>query len=206
DDEKLWLYSPDETELSPVDVISTDREYDDGVLFDLDTILENMDSSSPLTLTSCDVNSDKKIDTSSIEENDKSRNYGTRITRHRTGTKNKCTRAKRHRTGTKTKRHRTGTKTKRTWTRTKSNYGEYFYETKIGNNDVIKCTHCEATKTPQWREGPLGPKTLCNACGVRFKAGRLFPEYRPVASPTFNKGKHSNWHKQVLKIRDMHII
>jgi len=25
--------------------------------------------------------------------------------------------------------------------------------------------------TPQWRVGPLGPRTLCNACGVRYKKG-----------------------------------
>ena len=35
------------------------------------------------------------------------------------------------------------------------------------------CLHCGVTDTPQWRTGPAGPKTLCNACGVRFKAGRL---------------------------------
>ena len=29
------------------------------------------------------------------------------------------------------------------------------------------CVECGATQTPQWREGPAGPKTLCNACGVR---------------------------------------
>jgi len=29
------------------------------------------------------------------------------------------------------------------------------------------CVGCGTTKTPQWREGPAGPKTLCNACGVR---------------------------------------
>eukprot|EP00887_Chlorella_sp_A99_P000752 scaffold5.g752.t1 len=29
------------------------------------------------------------------------------------------------------------------------------------------CTKCGATKTPQWREGPLGAKSLCNACGVK---------------------------------------
>lgn len=29
------------------------------------------------------------------------------------------------------------------------------------------CSQCGVTKTPQWREGPLGPKTLCNACGVK---------------------------------------
>eukprot|EP00201_Polytomella_parva_P005320 CAMPEP_0175078756 /NCGR_PEP_ID=MMETSP0052_2-20121109/24345_1 /TAXON_ID=51329 ORGANISM="Polytomella parva, Strain SAG 63-3" /NCGR_SAMPLE_ID=MMETSP0052_2 /ASSEMBLY_ACC=CAM_ASM_000194 /LENGTH=321 /DNA_ID=CAMNT_0016348813 /DNA_START=390 /DNA_END=1355 /DNA_ORIENTATION=+ len=29
------------------------------------------------------------------------------------------------------------------------------------------CMECGTTSTPQWREGPMGPKTLCNACGVR---------------------------------------
>eukprot|EP00955_Chlamydomonas_euryale_P012533 134875-Chlamydomonas_euryale.AAC.9 len=31
-----------------------------------------------------------------------------------------------------------------------------------------QCVECGATSTPQWREGPVGPKTLCNACGVRY--------------------------------------
>ncbi|XP_061347052.1 GATA transcription factor 8-like [Gastrolobium bilobum] len=64
-----------------------------------------------------------------------------------------------------------------------------------------KCMHCEITKTPQWRAGPMGPKTLCNACGVRYKSGRLFPEYRPAASPTFCPSVHSNSHKKVLEMR-----
>ena len=34
-------------------------------------------------------------------------------------------------------------------------------------NGMKCCTKCGATKTPQWREGPYGPKTLCNACGVK---------------------------------------
>lgn len=66
---------------------------------------------------------------------------------------------------------------------------------------VRKCMHCEITKTPQWRAGPMGPKTLCNACGVRYKSGRLFPEYRPAASPTFVPSVHSNSHKKVLEMR-----
>ncbi|KAK4441184.1 GATA transcription factor 11 [Sesamum alatum] len=66
---------------------------------------------------------------------------------------------------------------------------------------VKKCTHCEVTKTPQWREGPLGPKTLCNACGVRYRSGRLFPEYRPAASPTFVPSLHSNSHEKVVEMR-----
>ncbi|XP_015935768.1 GATA transcription factor 11 [Arachis duranensis] len=64
-----------------------------------------------------------------------------------------------------------------------------------------KCMHCEVTKTPQWREGPMGPKTLCNACGVRYRSGRLFPEYRPAASPTFVPSVHSNCHKKVIEMR-----
>ncbi|KAJ0249070.1 GATA transcription factor 29 [Hirschfeldia incana] len=34
-----------------------------------------------------------------------------------------------------------------------------------------KCTNrnCNATDTPMWRRGPLGPKTLCNACGIKFR-------------------------------------
>ncbi|XP_073056251.1 GATA transcription factor 12-like [Primulina eburnea] len=64
-----------------------------------------------------------------------------------------------------------------------------------------KCLHCASEKTPQWRTGPLGPKTLCNACGVRFKSGRLVPEYRPAASPTFLSSKHSNSHRKVLELR-----
>ncbi|XP_059659430.1 GATA transcription factor 1-like isoform X2 [Cornus florida] len=63
------------------------------------------------------------------------------------------------------------------------------------------CTHCEVTKTPQWRWGPMGPRTLCNACGVRYKSGRLFPEYRPASSPTFDHSLHSNSHRKVIEMR-----
>ncbi|KAK2654678.1 hypothetical protein Ddye_014534 [Dipteronia dyeriana] len=64
-----------------------------------------------------------------------------------------------------------------------------------------KCLHCATEKTPQWRTGPMGPKTLCNACGVRYKSGRLVAEYRPAASPTFMSAKHSNSHRKVLELR-----
>ncbi|KAG6653393.1 hypothetical protein CIPAW_05G073100 [Carya illinoinensis] len=64
-----------------------------------------------------------------------------------------------------------------------------------------RCSHCQVQKTPQWRTGPRGPKTLCNACGVRYKSGRLFPEYRPACSPTFSIDIHSNSHRKVLEMR-----
>lgn len=64
-----------------------------------------------------------------------------------------------------------------------------------------KCQHCGVEKTPQWRAGPDGPKTLCNACGVRYKSGRLVPEYRPANSPTFSSKLHSNSHRKVVEMR-----
>ena len=30
------------------------------------------------------------------------------------------------------------------------------------------CTDCGTTESPEWRKGPTGPKTLCNACGLRY--------------------------------------
>ena len=32
----------------------------------------------------------------------------------------------------------------------------------------LRCLDCGQQNTPQWRMGPEGPKTLCNACGVKF--------------------------------------
>ncbi|KAI8992343.1 hypothetical protein BDB01DRAFT_717305 [Pilobolus umbonatus] len=30
------------------------------------------------------------------------------------------------------------------------------------------CNDCGTTASPEWRKGPIGPKTLCNACGLRW--------------------------------------
>ncbi|KAG6536650.1 GATA transcription factor 19-like [Zingiber officinale] len=32
-----------------------------------------------------------------------------------------------------------------------------------------RCANCNTTSTPLWRNGPRGPKSLCNACGIRYK-------------------------------------
>ncbi|WCJ19238.1 GATA transcription factor 29 [Euphorbia peplus] len=34
-----------------------------------------------------------------------------------------------------------------------------------------RCTNsrCNTNDTPMWRKGPLGPKTLCNACGIKYR-------------------------------------
>ncbi|XP_010550443.1 PREDICTED: GATA transcription factor 5 isoform X2 [Tarenaya hassleriana] len=74
-------------------------------------------------------------------------------------------------------------------------------EAVAGGQQPRRCSHCGVQKTPQWRAGPLGAKTLCNACGVRYKSGRLLPEYRPASSPTFSSERHSNHHRKVLEMR-----
>ncbi|XP_043691643.1 GATA zinc finger domain-containing protein 9-like [Telopea speciosissima] len=38
------------------------------------------------------------------------------------------------------------------------------------SSEIVKrCAFCGKTETPLWRNGPNGRKTLCNACGIRFK-------------------------------------
>ncbi|PSR85093.1 GATA transcription factor [Actinidia chinensis var. chinensis] len=34
------------------------------------------------------------------------------------------------------------------------------------------CADCGTNKTPLWRGGPAGPKSLCNACGIRSRKKR----------------------------------
>ncbi|KAG2273468.1 hypothetical protein Bca4012_040303 [Brassica carinata] len=37
------------------------------------------------------------------------------------------------------------------------------------SNEKKSCAICGTSKTPLWRSGPTGPKSLCNACGIRNK-------------------------------------
>ncbi|GJN18160.1 hypothetical protein PR202_gb05293 [Eleusine coracana subsp. coracana] len=37
------------------------------------------------------------------------------------------------------------------------------------NASARRCANCDTTSTPLWRNGPRGPKSLCNACGIRYK-------------------------------------
>ncbi|KAJ9183572.1 hypothetical protein P3X46_007409 [Hevea brasiliensis] len=56
------------------------------------------------------------------------------------------------------------------------------------NNNYINvrvCADCSTTTTPLWRSGPLGPKSLCNACGIRQrKARRAMEAAAAVANGT----------------------
>ncbi|KAF2839281.1 hypothetical protein M501DRAFT_1016363 [Patellaria atrata CBS 101060] len=39
---------------------------------------------------------------------------------------------------------------------------------KLKVSDEYVCTDCGTLDSPEWRKGPNGPKTLCNACGLRW--------------------------------------
>ncbi|KAK3393808.1 cutinase gene palindrome-binding protein [Podospora didyma] len=39
---------------------------------------------------------------------------------------------------------------------------------KIKVAEEYVCTDCGTLESPEWRKGPSGPKTLCNACGLRW--------------------------------------
>ena len=43
-------------------------------------------------------------------------------------------------------------------------------------------------QTPQWREGPTGPRTLCNACGMRYQRSQGKGQNRPKRA-----GDASEW-------------
>ncbi|KAI9180453.1 hypothetical protein LWI28_004927 [Acer negundo] len=37
------------------------------------------------------------------------------------------------------------------------------------NEEKKSCIDCHTTRTPLWRGGPAGPRSLCNACGIRYR-------------------------------------
>lgn len=34
--------------------------------------------------------------------------------------------------------------------------------------DTLRCHSCNRAETPEWRRGPDGARTLCNACGLHY--------------------------------------
>ncbi|XVE97672.1 hypothetical protein REPUB_Repub03eG0039200 [Reevesia pubescens] len=50
------------------------------------------------------------------------------------------------------------------------------------NNTIRVCSDCNTTTTPLWRSGPRGPKSLCNACGIRQRKARRAMEAAAAAA------------------------
>lgn len=46
------------------------------------------------------------------------------------------------------------------------------------NKPRLECRNCGRVNTPQWRIGPDGPKTLCNACGVHYRKFKTLPLFQ----------------------------
>ena len=61
--------------------------------------------------------------------------------------------------------------------------------------DEYVCTDCGTLDSPEWRKGPNGPKTLCNACGCTFSPLfliRASTDQGPVRWAKKEKKRHVN--------------
>ncbi|KAI8084888.1 uncharacterized protein BX664DRAFT_338027 [Halteromyces radiatus] len=61
-----------------------------------------------------------------------------------------------------------------------------------------KCLYCGSKSTPMWRRGPEGAGTLCNACGVKWKHGKILSDtaYESQGASTFTtdqKERHKSY-------------
>ncbi|XP_044463659.1 putative GATA transcription factor 22 [Mangifera indica] len=74
------------------------------------------------------------------------------------------------------------------------------------NNSIRVCADCNTTTTPLWRSGPRGPKSLCNACGIRQRKARRTMELAAngAVAATEPKMKWQNKEKKSLKIHIAH--
>ncbi|KAK9667590.1 hypothetical protein K7432_017649 [Basidiobolus ranarum] len=45
---------------------------------------------------------------------------------------------------------------------------KYQKRTRNGSSQPRRCHACNSTETPEWRRGPDGARTLCNACGLHY--------------------------------------
>ncbi|EXB66867.1 Putative GATA transcription factor 22 [Morus notabilis] len=53
------------------------------------------------------------------------------------------------------------------------NSGQAKFNLSQSNRTTVRvCSDCNTTSTPLWRSGPRGPKSLCNACGIRQRKAR----------------------------------
>ncbi|CAO3600382.1 unnamed protein product [Absidia cylindrospora] len=86
---------------------------------------------------------------------------------------------------------------------------------KESSTGTRKCIYCNVTSTPMWRRGPEGAGTLCNACGVKWKHGKILSGYSNSSqsygssntdleelNSTSNKRKKSTtWTKKEKKVK-----
>lgn len=66
------------------------------------------------------------------------------------------------------------------------------------SNPNMECQHCLSSKTPEWRRGPNGSRTLCNACGLYYS--KLVKKYGRNKADTEMKDKQESGDVLVRKL------
>ncbi|RMZ89012.1 hypothetical protein DV736_g3763, partial [Chaetothyriales sp. CBS 134916] len=67
---------------------------------------------------------------------------------------------------------------------------------KVKGADEFVCTDCGTLDSPEWRRGPNGPKTLCNACGLRWakkEKKKTGSEEGPKSATNSGPGTATHW-------------
>jgi hypothetical protein len=53
------------------------------------------------------------------------------------------------------------------------------------------CMMCSTSESPEWRNGPKGPKTLCNSCGCRSPPAKILWPAMLIVAVRWAKNKRS---------------
>ncbi|KAG6597560.1 GATA transcription factor 15, partial [Cucurbita argyrosperma subsp. argyrosperma] len=77
-------------------------------------------------------------------------------------------------------------------------------ESQVNEQNKKTCADCGTSKTPLWRGGPAGPKSLCNACGIRSRKKRraILGLSKGVVEDKKNKRSNSCNNISNSKLRD----
>ncbi|CAO3643700.1 unnamed protein product [Cunninghamella blakesleeana] len=59
-----------------------------------------------------------------------------------------------------------------------------------------KCLYCGSKSTPMWRRGPKGAGTLCNACGVKWKHGKILADVPTQLESSTSSSNNNNNSKE----------
>lgn len=81
-------------------------------------------------------------------------------------------------------------------------YTLYYTNIQKRNTAGRRCHSCHTTETPEWRRGPDGARTLCNACGLRKYDGCIWRMIHIVFTLLFVQIMQNLWEMGHLGIRN----
>ncbi|KAJ6295668.1 hypothetical protein OIU77_005111 [Salix suchowensis] len=78
------------------------------------------------------------------------------------------------------------------------------------SSNIRVCSDCNTTSTPLWRSGPRGPKSLCNACGIRQRKARrataaAAADGRVISNQASSSPRSKVNSKVIRKLRTSHV-